>query len=1220
MPSPSKQTNSLDACDPALNATVSASAGSGKTWLLITRIVRLLIDGAEAGNIIALTFTRKAAGEMQIRLNERLFEMATASEKELEALLKMIGSDTGRQTRRIAAGLYEKLMNSLYPVRIQTFHSFCQDILARFPLEADIPPGFDLSEDSSLLERQAWQILFDEAQLGSRVKTGANHTVTDIDSKTLNQALDTIMQFCNGPDNTFSALNSFLSHRSDWWAYTRHTAKPVDFACDELEKSLRVDPALSVEDLCGAFFTESLQLRLQVFANLLREIKNKTSEKHAVTIDDTLSSPSSGSSGSSKRFAQIKTAFLKKDGGIMLQGRQHNATLEKKLGAEDTDHFLELHQQIADDILQVSEQIKRLLTFTINTAWYYAGHHFIEIFQQLKTDMRLLDFTDLEWKCYELLQHADNAHWVQYKIDQRIDHILIDEFQDTNPTQWHLLSPILEEIAANPEQRPRSVFLVGDEKQSIYSFRRANPALQAQASQWLAESLDARATPLDFSRRSSPAIIHCVNQIFEQDGIKVIMSGYTTHDTHLRELPGKVSLCELFQHEESDDDEDTEDEQAIYFRNPLLQPNQNTEKTLRHDEADYIARQILHLIENGEKITGSNGVRTVDYGDIMILMRNRTHLAIYEDTLKQFGIPFIGSKKGGLLENLEIQDLTCLLNFLITPYDNLALAQILKSPIFSASDEDLILLASQENKNYWYERLLSLSDEASANNNGVALSEALQKAITLLPRWQKLAEQLPVHDCLDRIFSEGNIVKRYMAANRTENMQKVAANCQRFLELSLETDSGRYPSITRFLQRLNHLQSHSGSPPEEPLTQSSESRVTLMTIHGSKGLESPVIFLADCNSTSSNRNAYSSLVRWPAEKAQPVNFQLQLSKENTDSITMKLQQDKLKEQAREELNLLYVALTRAREQLYISGVANSRSSENSWYQIIEQGLKDITETDDSIDGINARVYRHLRYNGSASSDVEVAVNVETGQTGNRTADNRTADIDHRLLKPIEKLPPSFFMIAPSMDTSAHTEINDASGLSEAELPDENTRETQQAARLAKWRGNTIHHLLEKLCGAAEYPATEDSIRSLAQQLKIQTERHQPDYLVYLEDCIEEAISTYNHAELKDIFQPAADDKTYNEMPLMFAQGQTDETQLKKPVYGIVDRIIRSKDEIFIIDYKSHQLDADGSLREAAAAFSSQLDYYREGVNRLWPGHKIKTGILFTHHKKMIWSE
>ena len=224
-----------------------------------------------------------------------------------------------------------------------------------------------------------------------------------------------------------------------------------------------------------------------------------------------------------------------------------------------------------------------------------------------------------------------------------------------------------------------------------------------------------------------------------------------------------------------------------------------------------------------------------------------------------------------------------------------------------------------------------------------------------MPRWQQLAEHLPVHDALDKIFSEGNIINRYIAANKPQNKQKVASNCQRFLELSLETDSGRYPSITRFLQRLSHLENYSTNPPEEPLAQSDESRVRLMTIHGSKGLESPVVFLADCNSTASNKNAYASLVRWPADRSQPANFQLQLSKDNTDQITQQLQQEKLDEQKREELNLLYVAITRAREQLYISGVAGRGTQNDSWYQIIANGLDSITERETSFDKINSKV-------------------------------------------------------------------------------------------------------------------------------------------------------------------------------------------------------------------------------------------------------------------------
>jgi ATP-dependent helicase/nuclease subunit A len=305
-------------------------------------------------------------------------------------------------------------MHSLYPIRIQTFHSFCQDILARFPLEADVPPGFDLLEDTSLLEQQAWQALFSEANLNIDPNSGSESKAQ------LSDHLDVIMRVCNGPDNTFTALSSFLKQRSDWWAYTSHTTTPVEFACEQLALSFQLDQTLINEDKdpVETFLNETQIEKLMVFANLLREVKNKTSEKHANNIDTGLKEKNK-----KNQFTLIKSAFIKKDGDILLQGRQLNATLEKKLGPEQASRFIELHHDIAESIQQTSEQIKRLLSLKINTAWYFAGQRYVEIFQQLKREIRLLDFTDLEWKCYELLQHADNAHWVQYKIDQRIDHI-----------------------------------------------------------------------------------------------------------------------------------------------------------------------------------------------------------------------------------------------------------------------------------------------------------------------------------------------------------------------------------------------------------------------------------------------------------------------------------------------------------------------------------------------------------------------------------------------------------------------------------------------------------------------------------------------------------------------------------------------------------------------------------------------------------------------------
>ena len=222
--------DSLAAAQPDINATVSASAGTGKTWLLVTRIIRLLLADTEPGSILALTFTRKAAAEMQLRLQERLYQMATADDKELRALLLQTGSPVTRETLNKSRELYEKLLHASFQVRLQTFHSFCQDILSHFPLEADITPGFELIENTALLQQQAWEELFADA---TRNTQGM-----------LAKDLDVLMQACSGPANTKTALNSMLNHRSDWWAFSEHKKDAAAYASEQLLRQLQIDLSL----------------------------------------------------------------------------------------------------------------------------------------------------------------------------------------------------------------------------------------------------------------------------------------------------------------------------------------------------------------------------------------------------------------------------------------------------------------------------------------------------------------------------------------------------------------------------------------------------------------------------------------------------------------------------------------------------------------------------------------------------------------------------------------------------------------------------------------------------------------------------------------------------------------------------------------------------------------------------------------------------------------
>ncbi len=423
--------------------------------------------------------------------------------------------------------------------------------------------------------------------------------------------------------------------------------------------------------------------------------------------------------------------------------------------------------------------------------------------------------------------------------------------------------------------------------------------------------------------------------------------------------------------------------------------------------------EITQLVNSGK----------ASYGDILILSRNRTHIAAYENALRRQQIPFIGSQRGSLLQNLEIQDMEKLIDTLITPFDNLALAQVLKSPIFAASDEDLITLASMPGKQRWYPRLLSIAESFAGTH-------PLARAARLLQNWRALADTIPVHDLLDRIFAEGNIIARYHASVPDDQQQRVSANLHSFLELSLDIDSGRYPSLTHFLHRLRTLRQSDDSAPDEPVNNSPDC-VRFLTIHGSKGLEAPVIFLADCNSANSHNDAYSTLVDWPAESARPTIFQLALSRANTDSITSAIQQNRALAQERENLNLLYVAITRARQFLYISGASSSRTGR--WPTLLQKGMQTLSDADPE---------DVMRY---SVGDPDSGVQKRTDPASVPARIDFDPQLLDQLRRPFTQLPRPVMSIAPSR--SDHS--TEHSGTIE-----------DVDARL---RGRVIHRALELLC-------------------------------------------------------------------------------------------------------------------------------------------------------------
>lgn len=1121
------------------HTTVQASAGSGKTYLLISRVVRLLLSGAEAGNILAITFTKKAANEMQTRLLQRLYELATCTDEALNEILSGLQLAADEETYSRARNLYEKILRSEAPVKTSTFHAFCQDLLRRFPMEANIAPGFDLLDKTALLAEEAWQALMAEAN----------------SNPSLNSSLSLLFNEL-GLYNTKQALNNFLEHRSDWWAYTAREQNETDaiqFARSQLEKHLNID--ITIDPAAALFTTETTAL-LNEFHILLCKHDTKTNKAHSdliykiIDIDNT---------SRELAFEYFKECFLTQSGTA--RARKESKAAEKTMGIEGQERFLELHNQLSCQLIDVNNHLAAVRTLNTSSAWYIAGQQYLNHFQKLKKEQRLLDFTDLEWQTYLLLNHSNNALWIQYKLDQRIEHLLVDEFQDTNPTQWRLLLPILEEMAASEDDRQRSVFIVGDEKQSIYRFRRAEPRLFTAAEKWLKDNLGATTCPLSHSWRSSPAVINFVNTLFEQDIFKALLPGFIPHSTHKTSLPGKVTLLPLVQRE-SLADEDSDSNTSLIMRNPLTHPREEFTNEQFYNEGLSVAHKIKNLIAQKTPIENNGCYQAAKYSDIIILLRSRTHVSEYERALRQTGIPYIGANRGTLLECLEISDMLDLLQWLILPFDNLSLAGILRSPLFNVSNEDLIAI-QQTSKGSWWERL---HNYVLTNPEHATLSRAYQ----LLLQWQEDAANLPVHDLLDKIYSEANVLARYVASFPDHLSQRVSANLIRFLELALEMDSGRYPSLSRFASWLNELRQMENEAPDEPVTASddeqSDHRVRILSVHSAKGLEAPIVFLMDSASSTSNKKAYSSLIDWPAEKESPEYFLLTASKNNLDEFSKKCleQQDAL--EAREDANLLYVALTRAKQQLFISG-SEPKSKTHGWYEKICSAYG--YSSKENIEEIIVESTQDILHAISVSDDTLLAKTQKIEQSKN------PPEIPPELSLPV-KIETTQLDIVPSQQAGNRDM--------------QAVNHTDEGNTL---RGIIMHQILNFMS------RVENS--NLSDFYSVESNNIQT---AELELWWTECYNTVKNDHFQHYFDASLYDKSYNEVPLQF-------TYEGKNVYGIIDRLVIKNQHATIIDYKTHPYVNKENFAAIAQHYVQQMQLYDKGVKLLWPDFSVTAVLLFT---------
>jgi ATP-dependent helicase/nuclease subunit A len=880
---------------PAASVVIEACAGSGKTYLLVSRIVRLLLDGAAPSQILAITFTRKAAQEMATRLREWLYRLATEDDAQVRDFLVERGVTAGEVEALLprARFLYEQYLTAQPSVTIATFHSWFLQLLRSAPLDSGAPGEINLLEQTSALVDEAWQLFASGAQRdpGSAVARGLDRLFRNY-----------------GLFNTRRLLTGFLYRRAEWWAYTLDEADPVAYALQRIREDMRVAPD---EDVAGNLYADA------AFAGELAEyggfLARNTPTDQACAQE--LSAPEPDVL---RRITNAFSVVLTEEG--VPKTRKASAAQARRLTAAGEARFLALHASLGERLRAARRNLIDQAGYRYNEAALPCGVALLEAYQRVKQERLVIDYGDIEWQAWRLVSVSDHAVYMHYKLDARYRHVLLDEFQDTNPLQWLILRSWLE-AAASADLRP-TVFMVGDPKQSIYRFRRAEARLFDIAAEYLAAEFGSETVPLDETRRCPQSVIEVVNGLFAAEPA---FQGFQTHRVHYAGKPGRVEVLPLVK---GDPAPAAGAAGAAGLRNPLEARLADVEDRRREREAEGLVAKLREIHERWQVAAdpAGNAFRRVEYRDIMILVRRRTHLAIYERALRLAAIPFVTSRFGGLLDTLEARDIVALLEFLVSPFGDLRLAHALRSPVFGCSDEDLMTLAAaggKEREGTWWERLQRLP--------AGSCSPALGRARELLARWLERTDSAPVHDQLDRIYFEADVPERYRQAVPEAMRDTVLANLHAFMQRALDTDSGRYPSLPRFLHELMDLrEAPAEEAPDEGIVGDAGNAVRIYTVHGAKGLEAPIVWMLDAAAGPDSGRGYEALVDWPPDEPKPRRFSLSATKDEQSAAQQAIVESEKQLAEREELNLLYVAMTRAQQALIVSG-SEVRGKPGPWY-------------------------------------------------------------------------------------------------------------------------------------------------------------------------------------------------------------------------------------------------------------------------------------------------
>jgi ATP-dependent helicase/nuclease subunit A len=1130
-PDPGKRQR--QAADVMASVWVAASAGTGKTKVLTDRVLALLLAGSAPQRILCLTFTKAAAAEMAIRINDRLSRWTTepdgALAQDLAALTNAMPDEAQlAQARR----LFARVLDAPGGMRIETLHAFCQSLLRRFPIEADVAPHFEVMDERSAGEALA---AAREEVLAAARQGG------DADLAT---ALAEVTRHV--PEMGFDELMSGLAlerarlRRALDGGHERFAAA--------LCRLLRTTPGIGEDEVLAAACAGGA-----CDEAALRQVAAALSASEAVSDQRTGARIARWLAATDARAAAFDDYLL---AYFTVEGERRARLITKKLAEREPAHVATLSCEV-DRLVRVIAERNAAALGDATGALIRLGDALLAAYEAHKTARALLDYDDLVLKACDLLRRPGVAPWVLFKLDGGLDHILIDEAQDTNPEQWQVVQALADEFFSGEGARPerRTVFAVGDAKQSIYSFQRADPEAFLRMREHFAERVAAarqqwRVVDLDISFRSTAAVLDAVDGVFARDAASsgVAFDGAPIHHTAFR--AGQAGLVELWPPVEP------EAPLAAAPWQPPIEQRQTREPRSRLALA--IAATLRHWLASGERLPARG--RDVRAGDVMVLVRRRgPFVTDLVRALKQANVPVAGVDRILLADQLAVQDMMALGQFLLLPEDDLTLATVLKGPLFGFDEEMLFDLAHHRGeRRLWSELRRRASDHTGFAHAARELGELLARA-DFAPPYELFAEVLGARggrrDTLARVGPEA------------------ADPLDEFLSMALAFERSHGPSLQGFL----HWLATGEAEIKRDLDQRDRNEVRVLTVHGAKGLQAPVVFLPDTMQVPDKamRLLWSeeNLPLWHAHagcSAPPWMRALAAAKQRREA---------------EYRRLLYVALTRAEDRLYVCGWRNKKApAEECWYHLVRDGLRATA--------------------GAVECDIDLTVFAGTAGWAGRGwrlegAQQAAPRLDDRAspLRPSAGPLPEWARRPPDPEPSPARPLTPSAPRHADPAARSPLGSAEKSAGLL--RGRLVHRLLQSLPdlpAAARRAAAERFLALPVHGLAAAAQT----------DLLDETLAVLDHPDFAPLFSPGSQ----AEVPLVGLVGHG------RALAGQIDRLVVTEDEVLIVDYKTLR---PPPLDEADVpeAYLDQLAAYRTAIAAIYPGRRVRCALLWTEGPRLM---